>query len=67
MFVARNDREAKKQVIEVHEQFGWKDILDLGDITAARGMEMILPLWVRIMGTINSVNFGFRVVRLVNE
>ena len=34
------------------QSFGWSEanILDLGDVTAARGMEMFLPLWLRLMG-----------------
>ena len=27
---------------------GWTDIFDLGDLTAARGLEMYVPLWVRM-------------------
>lgn len=43
------------------EAFGWPRarILDLGDITAARGTEMLLPVWIRLwqsLGT-NVINF----------
>ena len=31
---------------------GWTDILDLGDLTAARGLEMWMPLWLRLYGAI---------------
>ena len=63
MFVAGNNTEAKKQVTGILEQFGWTDIIDLGDISSARGMEMILPIWVRIMVSINNPHFGFKIVR----
>jgi hypothetical protein len=44
--------------------FGWKDenILDLGDITTARGTEQIVPLWVRIMTNLQHPFFNFRIV-----
>jgi hypothetical protein len=38
-------------------------VVDLGDLTGARGMEMILPLWVRLMGTLGTPYFQFKVVR----
>ena len=52
LLIAGNDEDAKRQVIELAQSFGWSEenILDLGDVTAARGMEMYLPLWLRLMG-----------------
>ena len=39
------------------------DVIDLGGIEAARGTEMYLPLWLRIMGALGSAAFNVRVVR----
>jgi predicted dinucleotide-binding enzyme len=52
MFVCGEDAGAKAQVGELLQGFGWpaESILDLGDISAARGMEMYLPLWLRLWG-----------------
>ena len=51
LFVCGNDAEAKAQVTAwLREWFGWRDVLDLGDITSARGAEMYLPLWLRLWG-----------------
>lgn len=51
LFICGNDAGAKSQVTGwLREWFGWRDVLDLGDITSARGMEMYLPLWLRMMG-----------------
>ena len=52
MFVAGDDAAAKAQASELLQEFGWpaRSILDLGDITAARGMEMYLALWLRLYG-----------------
>jgi predicted dinucleotide-binding enzyme len=52
IFIAGDDADAKAQVSGLLGGFGWPEesILDLGDITAARGMEMYLPLWLRLWG-----------------
>ena len=65
IFVCGNDAEAKRQVAELLASFGWRseDIIDLGDISAARGMEMYLPLWLRMMGATGTAAFNIRIVR----
>jgi predicted dinucleotide-binding enzyme len=64
MFVAGNDADARRQVGGwLREWFGWKDVIELGDITHARGTEMYLPLWVRIFGAVGTPTFSIRVVR----
>ncbi len=42
---------------------GWKDILDLGDITTARGTEMLMPLWLRVWMAVGNIPFNIKVVR----
>lgn len=61
VFMAGNDADAKAKVKELLQAFGWKDgnILDLGDLTAARGLEMVLPLWIRLWGALHHSNFNF--------
>jgi len=63
-FICGNDQEAKQTVKSLLTELGWKNenILDLGDITSARGTEAILPIWLRIMGTKQSAAFNFKVV-----
>ena len=41
----------------------WSDIIDLGDITTARGTEMMLPVWVRLFGALQKPLFNFKLVR----
>jgi predicted dinucleotide-binding enzyme len=62
IFVCGNDEEAKAQVIELLETFGWLsgDIVHLGDISAARGPEMYLALWLRLMGALGTPRFNIR-------
>lgn len=43
-------------------RFGWKHILDLGDITAERGTEMSLSLWLRLWGVLGTGILNVRVV-----
>jgi predicted dinucleotide-binding enzyme len=63
-FICGNNSEAKEKVKHILNDFGWKDqnIFDLGDITSARGTELILPLWLRIMTVKRSGAFNFKIV-----
>jgi hypothetical protein len=63
MFVSGNDAAAKQSVIGILKSFGWKDIIDLGDISTARGTEMMLPIWVRLWMATQNGYIGFKVVR----
>ena len=65
MFLCGNDDTAKADAAALLADLGWPpgDILDLGDITAARGMEMYLPLWLRLLGATGSPMLNIRVVR----
>lgn len=64
VFLAGNDDGAKAQVRALLSQLGWAEghIRDLGPLDAARGMEMYLPLWLRLMGSTGSAMFNIRVV-----
>jgi predicted dinucleotide-binding enzyme len=44
VFVSGDDTEAKVKVTELLQSIGWTDIVDLGDITTARGTEMLLNM-----------------------
>lgn len=63
MFMAGNDASAKEAVRNILQQFGWTDILDLGDITNSRGMEMMLPIWVRTWASTGDGHFAFKILR----
>jgi 8-hydroxy-5-deazaflavin:NADPH oxidoreductase len=64
VFVSGNDSGAKAKVVEILKSFGWKEknILDLGDITTARGTEQLLPIWVRLWGKLQTPMFNFNIV-----
>lgn len=63
VFVSGNDDDAKKTVTGLLEEFGHTDVIDLGDITTARGTEMLLPIWLRLMGALGTATFNFKIVR----
>jgi predicted dinucleotide-binding enzyme len=64
LFISGNDEQAKAQVAELLQSFGWpaERILDLGDITAARAQELYVALWVRLMGVAGGAAFNIHVV-----
>jgi 8-hydroxy-5-deazaflavin:NADPH oxidoreductase len=64
MFVSGNDAKAKAQVINLLKTgLGWKEVIDLGDISGARAQEMLLALWVRLYMKFQSPNVNVRVAR----
>jgi 8-hydroxy-5-deazaflavin:NADPH oxidoreductase len=63
VFVCGDDAEAKAEVSELLRSFGWQDVIDLGDITTARGTEMLMPIWLRLFGVIQKPVFNFKIVR----
>jgi len=63
VFVSGDDATAKAQVVALLESLGWTDIIDLGDITTARGTEMYVALWTRLMGALGTAAFSIKVVR----
>lgn len=59
-----NDAAAKKMALTIlTEWFGWKSVIDTGDISNCRGMEMYLPLWIRLMGALQIPMFNFKITK----
>jgi len=64
LFVSGNEAEARTQVVHfLKTWFGWKHVIDLGDLTTARGAEMLLPIWLRLWGAFKTANFNYKIVR----
>lgn len=63
-FICGNDAEAKEKVKSLLNEMGWKNenLFDLGDLSAARGVEGLLPIWLRIMGIKQTAAFNFKIV-----
>jgi predicted dinucleotide-binding enzyme len=64
VFVSGNDADAKASVTAIlRDWFGWKSVIDLGDITTARGTEGYILMWLRLFGAMKTADFNIRVVR----
>jgi predicted dinucleotide-binding enzyme len=64
VFVSGDDEAAKAEVTGIlRAGFGWRHVIDLGDITTARGTEMYLALWVRLIGVVGSAMFNVKLVQ----
>jgi predicted dinucleotide-binding enzyme len=63
VFVSGNSADAKARVSTIlRDWFGWKSIIDLGDITTSRSVEMYSILWHNLRHTISSPRFNIKVV-----
>lgn len=63
VFLSGNDAGAKAQVADLLRGLGWSDILDLGDVTTARGPEMYMAFWLRLWGATRTPNVNIKVQR----
>ena len=63
VFVSGDDAGAKTVVAALLTELGHRDVIDLGGIETARGAEMLLPLWLRLMGSLGTPHFNVKVVR----
>ena len=63
VFVSGNDGEAKAIVTGyLREWFGWKSVIDLGDITTSRGVEMFLLLWFSLRRVVIAKRMNIKLV-----
>lgn len=64
MYICGNDAAAKVEVTGILKNwFGWKSVIDLGDITGSRGMEMNITLWIRLWSVLKTPLFNIKVVK----
>lgn len=64
VFLSGNDAGGKAQVrTMLTDWFGWKaeNVIDLGDVTTARGTEMLLPLWVQLFSVLQNPFINFHI------
>ncbi len=63
VFVSGNDIDAKAMVVSIlRDWFGWRSIIDLGDITTSRSVEMYVILWHNVRNVISSPRFNIKIV-----
>ena len=63
VFAAGDDAEARQAVVGLLRELGWRDVVEFDGLQNARGLEMWLPLWVRLMGTLGTAEFNLKIVR----
>ena len=63
LFVSGDDEAAKATATSLLNDLGHHDVVDLGDITTARGAEMWLSLWFRLMQSLGTATFNLKIVR----
>ena len=62
VFVSGNSADAKATVSKLLKEFGWKHIIDLGDITTSRAVEMYAVMWRALRLAESSHRFNIKVV-----
>jgi len=64
VFVAGDDPRARDRVSRfLREEFGWRTVIDLGDLTAARGLEMMIMVWIKLWEALGTADFNYKIVR----
>ena len=62
-FYCGNDKEAKAEVAKLLTDFGWRDTMDLGDISMSRYTEMLGAFWPAGLNATGNMEWGFKLVR----
>ena len=65
IFLAGDDKEAKQTVHGILNGFGWPEasVIDLGDITGARAVEMYSRLYFTLVGALGTFELNINVIR----
>lgn len=63
IFLSGNDPAAKDAVRDLLTSFGWRQIIDIGAIESARAQEMLMPMWLRLWGTLGTLDFNWMLTR----
>ena len=63
MLICGDDADAKARTGRILRELGWPGAMDVGDITAARYLEALVPLWVRVGTVLGTYEHAFKAVR----
>ena len=63
VFLCGDDEAAKAEVTRLLKDLGWTHPIDLGPLAAARGMEGMMPFWLRMWGALGHADFNYRIVQ----
>lgn len=62
MLICGDDDAAKERAEAILVEFGWPAALDVGDVTASRYLEALVPLWVRVGSVLGTYDHAFAAV-----
>ena len=62
VFLSGDNPDAKQTVTDLLASFGWQQIVDLGGIATARGVEMLMPMWLQVMSVQGGPEFNWAIV-----
>ncbi len=60
--ICGDDADARREVAALLGDFGWRDVVDLGDLTGARAMETYVLLWLRLYTSVGTPMVNIKVV-----
>lgn len=63
VFLSGDDVVAKQLVRDLLTSFGWEQIIDLGGLSTARGVEMLMPMWLTVMQAMGDAQFNWAIIR----
>lgn len=62
-FIAGNDNDAKKKISDVVKNWGWKGVVDLGDISMSYWLEALAMIWIHYGFKYNSWSQAFKLLK----
>jgi 8-hydroxy-5-deazaflavin:NADPH oxidoreductase len=62
-FIAGNEVGAKDRVSEIAKSWGWKDVVDLGDISQSYWLEALAMIWINYGFKYNSWGQAFKLLK----
>ena len=62
-FLAGNNESAKDQVSAIAQKWGWKNVVDLGDISKSYWLEAFAMIWIYYGFKNNSWNHAFKLLK----
>ncbi len=63
LFICGNEKEAKEFVRDIAREWGWKNVIDMGDISEAYWLEAFAMLWIHYGFINNSWNHAFKLLK----
>jgi len=63
-FIAGNDDDAKKKISDIAKGWGWKGVVDLGDISKSFWLEGLAMIWIYYGSKYNSWGHAFKLLKM---